>query len=171
MVTHYASLFDRYRELATLAQASPQYVDPAFLERYARRHAAELLKSRTAILQEYAAFRTDPVFVAYLETCAPQLLEWVRWRVAALATAEGLAVGQTEKPTPEEIRQRMLNRARVRALDRMAKILQRLELTRQLREDLTSMDIDEDEAERLEHEFGAELFDDDERPSEGFKQL
>jgi hypothetical protein len=169
MLTHRASLFDRYQELAALWQASPQYVDPAFLERYARRHAAELLKSRTTIIQEYAAFRADTVFVAYLETCAPQLLAWARWRVAALAIAEGLMVG-TAKPTPDEVRRRMLNRARVRALDRMAKILQRLKLTRQLREDLTSMDIDEDEAERLEHEFASELFD-DEQPGEGFKQV
>jgi hypothetical protein len=154
------SFYARYQALAARAQLLPHYRDPTFLEKYAQRYQAQLLKERQTILADQAAFEQDALFLAFLSQVAPDLIEWRGWRMKALVLAEQLDSGHKHhRLTPEEHREKVLAWQRVKALDHMMRILERRRFQVELRDALRTefADLDEEDMDQIEREFADEL--------------
>lgn len=178
----------RLYETALRLDLFPHYNDPIFLKKTAATYQQSLIARRDEILQGHAAFHEDRDFIAYLQERRPDLYERAIWQVKALALAEQIAAEPPTSSLPpprpkltieekqakiERYRQQqVLAPERVHAEDNIARVLQRLDLCKEFREDLKQYDLEDDEKEQLVREFRDSLENHEEDNGSGqYKKL
>lgn len=169
----------RLHALIALYEVQAHRADPAHLENYARRHKDKLLKNSAAITQAYLDFRAD-LLPILTQQQRDDLIAFACWEVKALAIAECLDVDPPPAPplspprprrTIDEVRAQIVGRMQVKAEDRMAQTLKKLDLRKQFIDALEEHDLDDDERAQLLREFEGTLEDTEEDNNNGFRKL
>ena len=178
----------RALELAALAHLEANFLDPEYQHNYAASHVPRILgHDSREWLAEYKKVIGDPDLYSLIEAEHPHVMEFLEARLEVVRIAQRLAVKPPPKPKDpepkprltreeweariERYRQRQLDRMRVNADDRIAKMLEKVESARRLRERAEELGLDEDQIERLEQELMGDLHDDEDDQATGFKQL
>jgi hypothetical protein len=178
----------RALELAALAHLESNFLDPEYQRDYAASHVPRILgQDSREWLNEYKEVIADPDLYALIEAEHPHVIEFLEARLQVVRLAQRLAVKPTPEPKEpeskrrltreeweariERYRQRQLDRMRVSADDRIAKMLEKVESARRLRERAEDLGLDEDQIERLEQELMGDLQEDEEEHTNSFKQL
>jgi hypothetical protein len=178
-------------ELAAVAHVEQaNFLDPVFQHNFAIAHTARIINTLSPEwLQEYQQLIGDEALYSLIQDQHPHVLEVFEGKFEIVRRAQRLAVEPTpELPTSEpqkkpkltreewearieRYRQRQLDRMRVSADDRIAKMLEKVESARRLRERAEELGLDEDQIERLEQELVSDLHDDEDEQTTGYKQL
>jgi hypothetical protein len=178
----------RALELAALAHLESNFLDPQYQKDYAASHCSRILGyDRREWLNEYQEVIGDDALYSLIDAEHPHVLEFLEARLEVVRIAQRLAVKPPPAPKEpdakrrltreeweariERYRQRQLDRMRVSADDRIAKLLERVESTRRLRERAEDLGLDEDQIERLEQELMGDLHNDEDDHSNDYKQL
>jgi hypothetical protein len=165
-------------------------LDPQYQLRYAQAYQAQVLKSeKSKWLDEYRQVLADEDLSSLLANDHPHIMPWLLAKLEVIRIAERLAVEPPPPPPAPEskqkpkltrqewearidrYRQRQLDRMRVEADDKIARMLERYESARRLRERSEEMGLDEDVIVRLEQQLLGDLDQDEEDTGKGFKQL
>jgi chorismate mutase len=171
----------RALELAVLAHLESNFLDPEYQQNYAASHIPRILDhNKREWLEEYKEVIGDADLYALIAAEHPHVLEFLEARLEVIRIAQRLAVKPRPKPkepelqrkeTPEEWRERKLRHLRNNAEHKIAKMLERFESARRLREQAEMMGLDEEIIERLESELMGDLDDDEDEHRNGFKQV
>ena len=79
---------DRINELELAYTACPHYLQPDFLDNYARKHTQEIIDRREEIMEGFQALHEDGEFIAFLKQYHPHLYLFAKWETITLALAE-----------------------------------------------------------------------------------
>jgi len=170
-----AAEFARIIEAITIrARTEANWSNPAFRDKFARVHGADLLKQQREIRAEATQFLEQTRVVGFLRRHHPDVVEIVLGRLQALQIAERLALDDAiagvqantaespkdlapnqpkRKLTTDEVRTIKLNRQRIHDQDHIALKMDRLETQLMIRQRLQSMSLDDDERQMVEEEL------------------
>jgi len=146
--------------------------DEEFLENYARKNRERLLKEGKRITDGYRVLHEKRRLVEMLKQERPEIYERAIWEMRALNLAERFDVERPEpkpqpvlvpkrRPSPEEVRDRMVRREQIRIQDEIERSRTRLEGMIEGRKMLDEFDLDPDERSRLEGEVIGQIIDDE----------
>ena len=171
--------------LAARAHLEQNFLDQGFRERYAAQHLAQILtQEKEQWLGLYRTVLADSDLYALVEQQYTHVLPWIECLLETARIAQRLALQpkDTQKPklTREQwqariarYRQRQIDRMRVDADDRIARLLARYEALERLREQAADFGLDAEKIEELEDELEQELKsegEEDEDTGQGYTQ-
>jgi hypothetical protein len=172
----------RALELATAAHVEQaNFLDPTFQQSFAQKHTSRILNTLSREwLTEYQEILSNEALFTLLQEQHPHVLKYFEeGRFAVVRIAQKLAVEPAppsdpepqRKETPEEYLERKRRRLRNNAQLKLAKILERLEAARKLREQAEEVGSAEDVTESLVNELLLDFADDEDDSSNGFRQV
>lgn len=161
--------------LTIRAQTMSNWEDPAFREKFARVHGAELIQHQAEIRKEATTFLEQHDVLVYLTRHSPAVVARFLGRLETVFLAERYALDKAlaavERPkaaaiapaparkrlTTEEVRAIKIRRQQVQDHDKLELKLDKIETRLQIRERLDKMPLDPDEREMLEQEIIREI--------------
>lgn len=178
----------RALELAVVAHLESNFFDMEFQQNYAAKHTGEILTTMSYRWRaDYLNLLSNEQLYALVQAEHPHVLELFEARFTIARIAQRLAVEPPFKPKApepkrrltredwesriERYRQRQLDRMRVDADDRIAKMLERFESVRRLRERAEANGLEEDDIEQLEQQLLEDMNQDPDDPSNSYRQL
>jgi hypothetical protein len=175
----------RALELAVLAHVKSNFLDPEYQNNYAKKFTRKVLDREGPEWQaDYHEVLKDDALAAVLTEQHPHVFPFLEARLEVIRNAERFDAEpdpeppvslapeqQRHKETPQEWRERRLRHLRNNAEHKIAKMLERFESLRRLREQAEQMGLDEEVIERLEQELMGDIQDDEDEHNQGYKQL
>ena len=156
----------KLKELNLRAQRESHFLDAEYRENLAKNRTVEVLETKGDVDQEYDSVMGDEELLSLLRSDAPDVLEWLESRVEVIRLAERAAVApapppppppKRRKPTEDDIRARKRYFIERAARDKIAEKEALLSSIREFGEALEQYEMDDDDRDRLLHEFVEEL--------------
>lgn len=147
-------LANRVKELRRMAADDPAMLDPAHRENYARAQSRQITaKLKKEWDGEYWDVKEDDELMDELREKAPQVLEWLEARRELGILGSRIAVEKRKKPTIDEVRGQLVNRYRVRVMDKFAVQRERIRMMQEARQFLDESGLSPEERDLLETEM------------------
>jgi len=171
----------RVQELELAYTACPHYLQPDFLDNYAKKHTKKLIYRREKIMEDFYALHDDPEFIVYLKQYHAHLYLFAKWETICLALAEKLEAATWDdgtpinappkrKLTPEEWREREVRRQQIKIDDKIALAKARLESLMNVRQLHEEYDLEDLYAEGVEQELRADILVPEEKDTGSYHQ-
>jgi hypothetical protein len=167
---------------ATQAHLEKNFLDQEFRERYAATYLPRILKEeKQHWLNLYQNVLADCALHSLIQSQYPHVMPYLESLLETARIADRLAVADPRKKPKlsreeweariERYRQRQVDRLRVGADDKIAKLLARYKSLQHLRERAVQLGLDVDTIDRLEQELRGDMDDEDDGQNTGYRQL